>query len=83
MVATDASDWITSYTQSPNKILRATADSLILENHRIMTINPLDPKNESDPVATGTKTSALIWVGEYIIVVLRNLIRIKCAGPSH
>ena len=66
MVATDASDWITSYTQSPNKILRTAAVILILENHRIMTINPLDPTKDNDPVAMGTKTTAFIWVGEYM-----------------
>ena len=60
VVASDVNDWNTSYTHKPNRILRATADSLILENHRIMTIIPLDPKNESDPVAIGTKTIALI-----------------------
>lgn len=68
LVANDANDWKTSYTHKPNRILRATAESLILENHSIMTIMPLDPKNESDPVAIGMNTSAFISVGEYMVV---------------
>lgn len=66
MVATDANDWITSYAQSPNKILRTAAVILILENHRIIIINPLDPTKDNDPVAMGTKTSAFSWFGEYM-----------------
>jgi hypothetical protein len=68
LVANDANDWKTSYKHKPNRILRATAESLILENHRIMTIILLDTKNESDPVAIGTNTSAFISVGENMVV---------------
>jgi len=67
VVATDVSDRITSYTQSPNRSLRTAAVILILENHRIIIINPLDPMSENVPVAIGTKTSALISVGEYMM----------------
>jgi len=68
VVASDANDWRTSYTHKPNRILRAMAESLILENHRIMTIIPLDPKKESDPVAMGANKSAFISVGENMVV---------------
>jgi len=81
LVVNDANAWKTSYTHNPNRILRATADSLILENHRIMTINPLDPMNDKDPVTIGTKTSALISVEEYI-AVHGNLIRSEFGGVS-
>jgi len=66
VVANDASDWKTSNTQMPNRIRRATAESLILEHQRIMTIIPLDPMNDNDPVAMGTITRALIWAELYI-----------------
>jgi hypothetical protein len=37
-----------------------------------MTINPLDPKNES-PVAMGTKTSAFISVGEKWLLTMCSM----------